>query len=139
MPAHPAVDTVIAMSPDSDVRGLVRRDIQFVLAGMLAAMVAFFLLVAARLDLLGTRAAATAIVVLAMIVGFTSFVRWLAGPVQLRRDRYFVLAPAFLVALPGIVSLNELGGGLAVVLISSVVGFSAAIAGGLALSSRRAR
>jgi hypothetical protein len=127
------------MPPDSDVRGMVRRDLQFVLAGVLAALVAFFLLVAARLDLLGDRAAATVIVLVATAVGFSSFVRWLAGPVELRRDRYFVLAPAFLIALPGLLSLNELGGGLTVILFSSLVGFSAAIAGGLALSSRRAR
>jgi hypothetical protein len=127
------------MSPDSDVRGMVRRDIQFVLAGLLAALVAFLLLVAARFDLLGDRAAATVIVLVAVAVGFSSFVRWLAGPVQLRRDRYFVLAPAFLIALPGLLSLNELGGGLTVILFSSLVGFSAAIAGGLALASRRAR
>lgn len=127
------------MSPDNDVRGMVRRDIQFVLAGLVAALVAFLLLVAARIDLLGDRAAATVIVLVALVVGFSSFVRWLAGPVQLRRDRYFVLAPAFLIALPGLLSLNELGGGLTVILFSSLVGFSAAIAGGLALSSRRAR
>jgi hypothetical protein len=123
----------------ADVRALVRRDLQVAGGGVAAAVVAWLLFALSGLGVLGDRGAATAIIVISMIAAFVCFVWWLGGPRQLRRDRTLVLAPIFIIALPALISLDRLGGGLAVVLVSSLVGFSAAVAAGLALASRRAR
>jgi hypothetical protein len=122
-----------------DIRDLVRRDIAVAGVGAVLGVLAWFVLVLSALDVVGRRAGATTIVALATVSAFGCFVWWLAGPRELRRDRFMVLTPIFLVAVPGVVSLNRLGGGVTVVLISSLVGFSAAVAAGLALASRRAR
>jgi hypothetical protein len=95
-------------------------------------------LLAGRIDLLGDRVAASIVTGGAALVGFTSVVWFLAGPRDLRRERTLVLAPVFVAAVPALFSLRDLGGGVLVVMMSSLVGFSAAIAAGLAFASRRA-
>ncbi len=121
----------------SEIRALVRRDILVFVGGLLVAVTAIGLLAASWLGLVGSRVAATTVLIAAVTVGFGCFVWWRAGPIELRRDRYIVLVPVFLISFPALVSLRDLGAGLAVVLFSSLVGFSAAIAAGYAIAGRR--
>ena len=53
------------------------------------------------------------------------------------RDRIIVLTPVFLIAGPGLVGVSNLGGGIAVGILSGAVGFSAAAMLGMAWSARR--
>jgi hypothetical protein len=48
-----------------------------------------------------------------------------------------VLTPVFLIAGPGLVGVHDLGGGVAVGILSGAVGFSAAAMLGIAWGSRR--
>ena len=84
----------------------------------------------------GSRLAESVVVLLALAAGFGCFVWWFAGPPALRRERLLVVAPVFLLAVPALVSLGRLGGGIPVVLAGTMVGFSAAIALGLAAARR---
>jgi drug/metabolite transporter (DMT)-like permease len=120
-----------------DYRTLVRRDLMMVGAGVVAALLAAGVLVAAKLDVIGDKPAATIVVVIAIIVAVACVASWLAGPDELRRDRYILGVPVFLVAGPALFAFSSLGGGSAVVVVSSAIAFSAAIAAGLALASRR--
>jgi hypothetical protein len=63
---------------------------------------------------------------------------WASGPRAYLRDRIIVLTPVFLIAGPGLVGVNDLGGGVAVAILSGAVGFTAAAVAGLAWSSRKA-
>jgi hypothetical protein len=62
---------------------------------------------------------------------------WAGGPRIYLRDRVIVLTPVFLIAGPGLIGVNDLGGGTAVGVLSGALGFTAAAALGLAWSSRR--
>lgn len=117
----------------SDVpASLVRRDLQVALAGMVAFVLCLIALGLGALSIVDSRLAESVVVLLALAAGFGCFVWWLAGPPALRRERLLVVAPVFLLAVPGLIALGRLGGGLAVVLVATTVGFSAAIALGLA-------
>jgi hypothetical protein len=118
-------------------RSLVRRDLLTVAAGVAAAVASVVLILIGRLDVIAERRAATIVVVLALVVGAWCVGSWLLGPVELRRDRYILGIPVFLIAAPALVAFSMLGGGAAVVVLSSAVAFSAAIAAGLAIASRR--
>ncbi len=48
------------------------------------------------------------------------------------RDRLIVLTPVFLIAGPGLIGVHDLGGGVAVGILSGAVGFSAAAILGIA-------
>jgi hypothetical protein len=120
-----------------ELRRLARRDVRVTAAGLLAVLASLLLLAASAVGLVGRRHGETAVIGIALIAGFGCFVWWTAGPPALRRERLVVLAPLFLAAVPGLVALHDLGGGLAAVMASSVVGFGAAIALGMAYASRR--
>jgi len=125
--------------PPPELRRLVRRDVRLAAGSVTVGLAAYALLGASWLGWVDRRAAATVVASAAALVAFTCFTWWLAGPAELRRDRYLVLVPVFVIALPGLIALRELGGGLAIVLFSSVIGFSAAVTAGYAWTSRRGR
>lgn len=127
-----------APSPPPDFSALVRRDLRVVAASAALTLVAWAVFVVGRFAQLG-RDGSTAVVVIGAVVGIGSFAAWLAGPRVLRKERYLVLVPLFLVAPAGLLALHDLGSGLVVVFLSSAVGFGAAIAAGFAFAARRAR
>jgi hypothetical protein len=126
------------MSPPPDeLRRLVRRDLIVAGGGAFLAIAAAALLVAGKLGILSELSTGRIAVALAAIVGAVCFYWWAAGPRAYLRDRIIVLTPVFLIAGPGLIGVNELGGGVAVGVLSGAVGFSAAALLGIAWSSRR--
>lgn len=123
--------------PPDELRRLVRRDLIVAGGGAFLAIAATAFLVAGKLGILSEVNAARIAVVLAVIVGAVCFYWWAAGPRMYVRDRVIVLTPVFLIAAPGLIAVNELGGGLAVGILSGAVGFAAAALLGIAWSSRR--
>ena len=93
--------------------------------------------VAGRLGILSELSTGRIAVALAAIVGAVCFYWWAAGPRAYLRDRIIVLTPVFLIAGPGLIGVSELGGGVAVGILSGAVGFSAAALLGVAWSSTR--
>ena len=67
----------------------------------------------------------------------SAFWSWAAGPREYLRDRLIVMTPVFLIAGPALIGIHDLGGGIAVGILSGAVGFSAAALLGLAWGSRR--
>jgi hypothetical protein len=126
----------MSLSPD-DLRRLVRRDVMVAGAGSAVALAAFAVLAAGKLGLLSQLTADRVIVAAAVLVAVASMYAWVSGPRELRRDRYIVFVPVCVIALPALLSLADLGAGIAVVVLSGTVGFGAAIAFGLAWSGRR--
>jgi hypothetical protein len=122
---------------DASSSNLVRRDLQVAAAGTAAFVLCLVLLALGALGLMGSRLADSIVVLVALAAGFGCFVWWLAGPPALRRERMLVVAPVFLLAVPGLTALGRLGGGIAVVLVAATVGFSAAIALGMLAARRR--
>jgi hypothetical protein len=122
---------------DASPGSLARRDLQVAAGGTAAFLACLLLLALGALGLMGDRLAESLVVVIALVAGFACFVWWLAGPTELRRERLLVVAPVFLLAIPGLVALGRLGGGVAAVLVATTVGFSAAIALGMAAARRR--
>lgn len=123
--------------PPEQLRRLVRRDLLVAGGGAFLAIAATAFLVAGKLGILSELNAGRIAVALAAIVGVACFSWWGAGPRLHLRDRIIVLTPVFLIAGPGLVGVNELGGGVAVGILSGAVGFSAAALLGIAWSSRR--
>jgi len=126
----------MALPPD-ELRQLVRRDLTVAGSGALIAVGSLAILVAAKLGFLATVNAARVAVVATLLVGAGCVGWWVAGPRQYLSDRVIVLTPLFLVAGPGLIGVNDLGGGSAVAILSGALGFTAAAALGLAWSSRR--
>jgi len=123
--------------PPEQLRRLVRRDLIVAGGGAFLAVAAVAFLVAGRLGVISELNAGRLAVALAAIVGVGCFYWWAAGPRMYMRDRIIVLTPVFLIAGPGLIGVNDLGGGIAVAIISGAVGFSAAAILGMAWSSRR--
>jgi hypothetical protein len=123
--------------PPEQLRRLVRRDLYVAGGGAFAAIAALAFLVAGRLGIISELTAGRIAVVLAVLVGVVSFYWWAVGPREYMRDRIIVLTPVFLIAGPGLVGVSDLGGGVAVAVLSGAVGFSAAAMLGMAWSSRR--
>jgi hypothetical protein len=123
--------------PPDELRRLVRRDLIVAGGGAFLAIAAAALLVAGKLGILSELSTGRIAVALAAIVGAVCFYWWAAGPRAYLRDRIIVLTPVFLIAGPGLIGVNELGGGVAVGVLSGAVGFSAAALLGIAWSSRR--
>ena len=123
--------------PPEQLRRLVRRDLYVAGGGAFAAIAALAFLVAGRLGIISELTAGRIAVALAVVVGVVCFYWWAAGPRQYMRDRIIVLTPVFLIAGPGLVGVSDLGGGVAVAILSGAVGFSAAAMLGMAWSSRR--
>jgi hypothetical protein len=123
--------------PPDQLRRLVRRDLMVAGGGAFLAIAAAAFLVAGRLGFMSELDAGRIAVALAAIVGVVCFYWWAAGPRIYLRDRIIVLTPVFLIAGPGLIGVNDLGGGLAVGILSGAVGFSAAAILGIVWSSRR--
>ena len=123
--------------PPDQLRRLVRRDLVVAGGGAFLAVAAAAFLVAGKLGILSEANAGRVAVALAAIVGVACFYWWAAGPRVYLRDRIIVLTPVFLIAGPGLIGVNELGGGVAVGILSGAVGFSAAALLGIAWSSKR--
>jgi hypothetical protein len=123
--------------PPEQLRRLVRRDLVVAGGGAFLAVAATAFLVAGRLGILSELSAGRITVALAAIVGAVCFYWWAAGPRAYLRDRIIVLTPVFLIAGPGLIGVNDLGGGVAVAILSGAVGFTAAALLGIVWSSRR--
>jgi hypothetical protein len=123
--------------PPDELRRLVRRDLVVAGGGAVLAVAATAILVAGKLGILSDVTAGRVAVALAATAGVACFYWWAAGPRAYLRDRIIVLTPVFLIAGPGLIGVNELGGGVAVGILSGAVGFSAAALLGIAWSSRR--
>ena len=123
--------------PPDQLRRLVRRDLMVAGGGAFLAIAAAAFLVAGRLGFMSELDAGRLAVALAAIVGVVCFYWWAVGPRMYLRDRIIVLTPVFLIAGPGLIGVNDLGGGLAVGILSGAVGFSAAAILGIVWSSRR--
>jgi hypothetical protein len=123
--------------PPDQLRRLVRRDLVVAGGGAFLAIAATAFLVAGKLGIVSELNAGRIAVALAAIAGVACVYWWAAGPRIYLRDRIIVLTPAFLIAGPGLIGVNELGGGIAVGILSGAVGFSAAALFGIAWSSRR--
>jgi hypothetical protein len=123
--------------PPDELRRLVRRDLIVAGGGAFLAVAATAFLVAGRVGILSELTSGRIAVALAAVVGVACFYSWAAGPRIYLRDRIIVLSPVFLIAGPGLIGVNELGGGVAVGILSGAVGFSAAALFGIVWSSRR--
>jgi predicted membrane-bound spermidine synthase len=123
--------------PPDQLRRLVRRDLTIAGVGAFVAIAAAAFLVAGRLGIISTLTAGRIAVAAAAVVGVVCFWSWAAGPREYLRDRLIVLTPVFLIAGPGLVGVHDLGGGVAVGILSGAVGFSAAAMLGIAWGSRR--
>ncbi len=129
---------ILADDPQG-LRKLVRRDLTVTVGGAVVAIWVYGLVAASRLGFVSRLSAGRAEVAVSALVGVSCLWWWAAGPRGLLRDRSLVLTPLFLVAGPGLYGVYELGGGVVVTMLSSALGFFAAIALGLAWSSRRSR
>jgi hypothetical protein len=123
--------------PPDQLRRLVRRDLTIAGVGAFVAIAAAAFLVAGRLGIISTLTAGRIAVAAAAVVGVVCFWSWAAGPREYLRDRLIVLTPVFLIAGPGLIGVHDLGGGVAVGILSGAVGFSAAAMLGIAWGSRR--
>ena len=123
--------------PPDQLRRLVRRDVTIAGVGAFVAIATAAFLVAGRLGIISTLTAGRIAVAAAAVVGVVCFWSWAAGPREYLRDRLIVLTPVFLIAGPGLVGVHDLGGGVAVGILSGAVGFSAAAMLGIAWGSRR--
>jgi hypothetical protein len=126
----------VTLPPDK-LRQLVRRDLMVAGGGAALAVFALAILILGRIGGISTVNAGRVAVVAALVVGVACFAWWAGGPRVYLRDRVIVLTPVFLIAGPGLIGVNDLGGGVAVGIISGALGFTAAAALGLAWSSRR--
>ena len=120
-----------------ELRRLVRRDVAVAGVGSAVALAAAAALLAGRLGIVAQLTADRLAVVAAVAGSAACLYAWVGGPKELRRDRYFVFTPVCVVALPALLALADLGAGIAVLTLSGAVGFGAAIALGLAFSTRR--
>jgi hypothetical protein len=123
--------------PPEQLRRLVRRDLTVAGVGALLAIWSLALVVAGHVGLISRLTSGRAEAATAAVVGIVCIWWWASGPRMYLRDRLIVLTPVFLVAGPGLVGVHDLGGGVAVGILSGALGFTAAAALGLAWSSRR--
>jgi hypothetical protein len=121
-----------------ELRRLVYRDLIVASAGSMAAIWSSALLLAARLDFVSDLTADRVVAAVSIVVALASIFWWAAGPREMRRDRYFVLAPLLLAAGPGIYAIHDLGAGLIAVALSGAVGMFGAAVLGMALHRRSA-
>jgi hypothetical protein len=121
----------------SDVSHLVKRDIKVFAGGSVAALLLFADLGLSAAGVVDKQWAAKLAVLVGALVGGGCVAWWLTGPRELRGARYIVLVPTSLVAGPVLIGLQQIGAGAAAVVLSSAFGFGAAIAAGLAWTSRR--
>ena len=119
----------------SDVRKLVRRDLAVSGGGSVVAIWLLAVLALAGFNLVSHLTAYRVVTGLSALIAAGCLYWWAAG--SMLRDRYFVLLPVFLVAGPALYSTYQLGGGIAAVILSSAVGFFAAVVLGMAWASRR--
>jgi hypothetical protein len=126
-----------AVLTPADLQTLVRRDLTAAVAGTVAALVAAAAVAAGHLGLVSEVNGGRVAVALAALAGAGCLWWWTSGPRGLMRDRLLVVAPVFLVSGPGLVGVHDLGGGLAVAILSGGLGFAAAAAAGLVWSARR--
>jgi hypothetical protein len=124
--------------PPDQLHRLVRRDLMVAVVGSFLAIAVTAFLVAGRLGVVSELTAGRVAVATTVVVGVACFVWWASGPRAYLRDRIIVLTPVFLIAGPGLFGVNDLGGGVAVAILSGAVGFTAAAVAGLAWSSRKA-
>jgi hypothetical protein len=122
--------------PPDQLRRLVRGDVAIAAGGSFLAIAAAAFLVAGRLGIISTLTAGRLAVAIAAVVGAVCFWRWASGPREYLRDRIIVLTPVFLIAGPALIGVHDLGGGIAVGILSGAVGFSAAALLGIAWGSR---
>jgi hypothetical protein len=123
--------------PPDQLRPPVRRDLMVAGGGALLAIWSLAIVAAARFGLVSTLTSGRVVVAIAAVVGAVCVWSWAAGPREYLRDRLIVMTPVFLIAGPGLIGVHDLGGGIAVGILSGAVGFSAAALLGLAWGSRR--
>jgi hypothetical protein len=121
----------------AELRKLVRRDVTVAAVGSVVAFWLASIVLVGHFGLIDETSAATAVVAISAVLCFACLLWWAAGPREYLRDRYLVLVPVFFAAPSTALALYDLGAGFAAVAISAAFGFGAAIAGGLALASRR--
>ncbi len=121
----------------TELRKLVRRDLAVAGGGSLVAIWLLAVLTLGKFGVISQLTAYRVVVAVSAVVAGGCLYSWVAGPRSMLRERYFVLVPAFLVAGPALYSAYQLGGGAGAVIVSSAVGFFAAVVLGLAVSSRR--
>jgi hypothetical protein len=120
-----------------ELRTLVRRDVAVFAAGSVLAVWVAGILVAGHLGLVATRTAATVVVAVGGPLCVGCLWWWASGPRRWLRDRYLVLVPALLAGPSTALALYDLGASVVAVMISSALGFAAAVVLGLAWASRR--
>ena len=136
-PGHAVHDRATVSLTPADLQTLVRRDLTAAGAGAVAAVVAAAAVAAGHLGLVSEVNGGRVAVLLAVLTGAGCLWWWTSGPRGLMRDRLLVVAPVFLLSGPGLVGVHDLGGGLAVGIVSGGLGFAAAGVAGLAWSARR--
>ncbi len=94
--------------PPPELSELVRRDVRVFAVGSVLALVALGLIGLGSAGVIDARTAAAWAVVIGMLVAVGSVAWWMAGPRELRRERYMVLTPASLAALPVLAGLHRL-------------------------------
>ena len=119
------------------LRTLVRRDVAVFLVGSALAVWAGALIVVGRLGLVSESTAASVALPCAIAICTGCLFWWASGPRRWLRDRYLVLVPVCLAAPSVGIALYDLGASTVAVMISSALGFAAAIVLGLAFAARR--
>ncbi len=128
--------SVVTMERES-LQKLVKRDVALVVVGSLIALWTYSLVAAVAVGAISSVNAGRVEVGVAVVVSATCVWWWAAGPREMMLDRVLVLIPVFLVAGPGLIGVHNLGGGVAVGIISGAVGFAAACAFGLLWGGRK--
>jgi hypothetical protein len=126
-----------ATGPPPGVFDRVKRDVRVFVAGSVAALALFGALGLSAAGVADQQWMAKLAVLVGVLVGGGCVAWWLIGPPELRSARHIVLVPTSLVAGPVLIGLQQLGAAAAAVVVSSAFGFGAAIAAGMAWTSRR--
>jgi hypothetical protein len=125
------------MRDPDDLRRLVRRDVAVFFCGVLVAIWTASIWAAGRLGFISITTASRVVVGVALALCVICLGWWASGPREWLRDRYLVLVPVFLSAPWLVLGLHDLGASFLAVMLSSALGFTAAVALGLAWASRR--
>ena len=126
----------MAEAPE-ELRKLVRRDVVVLVVGSLVAIWLAGVVLLGQLGVIESKTAATIVVAVSAVLCFGCLLWWASGPRQWMRDRYLVLVPMFIAAPSAALALYDLGAPFVANVFSAAFGFGAAIAGGLAVASRR--